>query len=214
MLRVMLVDLWRRSAWFYVALACLATLAPLRLALAIGAFDMSRQSNAVSVLMDAGGFGILHATLAAMGGLLLGAGVWQSDVSAGHVYALTLPTPRWHYALLRYASGVIVVSGFAMAFWIGCLVATSIVTLPLGVQAYPSALTVRFALTALCTFSLVFTISALTSRTAVVVLLIIAALAIIQIGQVAAGTDWTLLDLFGNDSDWLLAHGRWALFDV
>lgn len=214
MLRVMLMDLWRRNAWMYVVLASLATIAPLRLAMAVGAIDGNQPVGALELLRESGTYGPIHAVVAVLSGLLLGAGVWLSDQTAGHVYALTLPTPRWHYALLRFASGATVVAGITAAFWFGALIAASLVTLPVGVFAYPTALTVRFALTALVAFSLFFALSALTKRTAGAILGLLAALFIVEFVLSASGSDRSLIDMTFRDNDWLIPAGRWMLFDV
>ena len=215
MLRVMLLDLWRRNAWLYVVLAALATIAPLRLAMAVGMIDGDLAQGGLVLLQTSSEYGRVHAAVAVLAGLLMGSGVWQSDITAGHVYALTLPTPRWHYALLRFATGVLILCAVVAAFWIGSLVAATLVSLPSGLQAYPTALSVRFALTALLSFSLFYALSSLTTRTAAVVLLAIAGVIILEIALRSADASWSVFDMVKRDEDdWLLASGRWMLFDV
>lgn len=215
MLRVMMVDLWRRTALLQVALASLATLAPLRLAMAVGGIDGAQSGGARALLTTTNSYAPLMTGLACLIGLLLGTGVWQADHSSGHVYALTLPLPRWHYALLRYSGGLLVLVALVFAFWIGTLAAASLVTLPYGLHAYPTALAVRFALTALLAFSVFFSLSALTTRTAAIILLSIVAIVIFEIALNSMGAGWSLFEVLVLErGDWLLTPGRWMLFDV
>lgn len=213
---MMLVDLWRRYAWLLVALAAAATLAPVRVAMSVAAVDPTRTPGAMAILETSALAGPLLAIIASVSGLLLGAGVWYADQTAGHVYSLTLPIPRWHYALLRYASGAILLSVIIIAFWIGALAASSLVLLPVGILAYPTALSVRFALTAFLMFSLFYALSSLTKRSAAVVLGLLALFVIVEIALDAAGADRSLVEwlFLEREADWLLPAGRWMLFDV
>lgn len=121
----------------------------------------------------------------------LGAGVamalliWAPDHRGGHVYALSLPVPRWHYTLLRLAAGAVLLAPAVVALWAGALIATGVSTIPVGLAAYPGAITIRFALALLLGYSLFFALASGTMRTTAI-LLGIAPVAFIALSQLIA----------------------------
>jgi hypothetical protein len=71
-------------------------------------------------------------------GLLLGTTAWSRDHRNQHVYALSLPLPRWHYVLLRYGAGLVLLGVPAVTLWLGSVLSASMASVPPGLQAYPS----------------------------------------------------------------------------
>jgi hypothetical protein len=135
------------------------------------------------------------------------------------VYALSLPLPRWHYALLRFTAGAVLMAAPIVALWIGALLATATAQIPPGLQAYPNALALRFALAALTAYAVFFAISSGTTRTAGYVLSIIAALFVAQLLLGAAGLSENIIHvLFDRVITWPgpleIFTGRWMLIDV
>jgi hypothetical protein len=164
-------------------------------------------------------WGTLYPVLAAALGLLVAIVTWAPDHRGRHVHALSLPVPRWRFVLLRFGGGAVLLAAPVVAVLIGALLAIASATLPSGLQGYPSALAVRFALAVLVAYAVFFAISAGTARTAGIILGIIGAIALVQILAGVARVD---LDLVGKVQvavlNWpgplAIFTGRWMLIDV
>jgi ABC-type transport system involved in multi-copper enzyme maturation permease subunit len=159
-------------------------------------------------------------SLAAAGlGLLLAMTAWSSDHRGRHVYALSLPVPRWRYVTLRFAAGLTLLLVPVGATLVSALIVSASDVIPTGLHAYPLALTVRFALAALVSYSLFFAIWSGTSRTAGLVLGALAAVWAVQVLVWVAGAKvdvvGRLLDLVFISPGFLAVFGgRWMLIDV
>jgi hypothetical protein len=164
-------------------------------------------------------WGTLYPVLATALGLLVAIATWAPDHRGRHIHALTLPLPRWRYVLLRFASGLTVLAGPILAVSLGALLATATATLPPGLQGYPLALALRFALAVLVAYAVFFAVSAGTARTAGIILAVIGAAIVVQI---VAGVANIELDLLGKLQvvilNWpgplAVFTGRWMLVDV
>ncbi|NJD18883.1 MAG: hypothetical protein FIA95_06320 [Gemmatimonadetes bacterium] len=106
--------------------------------------------------------------LAGVTGITLALSSWNWDHQLHHVYALSLPIPRWRYAALKMGAGVTLAVLPALAFWAGAHAAATAVALPPGLHAYPNALAVRFLLSVLVSYAAMFALAAGTVRTTVV----------------------------------------------
>jgi len=164
-------------------------------------------------------WGTLYPLLAAALGLLVAIATWAPDHRVRHVHALTLPLPRWRYVLLRFAAGMTLLAVPIAAVSVGALLAALTATIPSGLQVYPLALSLRFALAVLVAYAVFFAISAGTARTAGIILGVIAALVVVQVVASIANLQ---LDLVGTSQVVLLQGlgplavftGRWMLVDV
>ncbi len=156
----------------------------------------------------------------AMGvGLLVGTTAWSRDHRGGHVYALSLPLSRWHYVLLRYGAGLVLLAVPMFTLWIGASVASAVTTVPLGLHAYPHALGLRFAIATVVAFSLFFTISAGTTKTAGIVLGLVGTLVVAAIMLQMTGSQVDVVTpVFDRLITWPgpfeIFVGRWMLIDV
>src|SRR5256885_11060199 len=139
-------------------------------------------------------WGVLYPVLAATLGLLVALTTWTPDHRGRHVHALILPVPRWRYVLLRFGAGMVLLAAPIVAVMAGALLATRTATIPAGLQGYPGALAVRFALAVLVAFAGFFAVSAGTARAAGIVLMLIGGGIFVQIIAGGANID---LDLFG-----------------
>lgn len=162
---------------------------------------------------------VWYAVLAAGLGLLMATTAWAQDHRGRHVYALSLPIPRWQYSMLRFAAGSLLLAAPVVALWIGALLATAMAQIPPGLNAYPNALALRFALAAFLAYSIFFAISAGTTRTAAYVLAVIGALVVTQVMLEASGMSGDLVEvLFDRVITWPgpleIFTGRWMLIDV
>lgn len=104
-------------------------------------------------------------TLAAAIGLTLALSSWNWDHQLKHVYALSLPLPRWKYAMLKMGAGAVLAALPAGALWVGAQIAAHSVTLPVGLNAYPSQLALRFFAATLVSYAALFAMAAGTVRT-------------------------------------------------
>jgi hypothetical protein len=107
--------------------------------------------------------------LAGLTGMTLALSSWNWDHQHNHVYALSLPLPRWRYATLKMGAGVVLALLPGLGFWLGASLAAASVTLPAGLHAYPNALALRFFLSILVSYAVLFAMAAGTVRTTAVV---------------------------------------------
>jgi len=101
-------------------------------------------------------------------GITLALSSWNWDHQLHHVYALSLPIPRWRYATLKMGAGLVLALLPAAGFWAGAHLAAASVTLPVGLNAYPDALALRFTLAVLVSYAAFFALAAGTVRTTMI----------------------------------------------
>lgn len=164
-------------------------------------------------------WGSLYPLLAATLGLLVAIATWAADHRGRHIHALTLPLPRWRFVLLRFAAGMTLLAAPIAAVLLGASLAVATATLPPGLQAYPLALALRFALAVLVAYAVFFAISAGTVRTAGIILGVIASLIVVQIVASIANLDLDLLGMIQTavlygPGPLAVFTGRWMLVDV
>ena len=172
-----------------------------------------------SYLVDLQTVGVAYPVLAGVLGLILAVTAWGPDHQGRHVYALTRPLPRWQYALLRFAAGLVLLALPVFALWIGALIASATVRLPVGLTTYPTALTVRFALAAVVAYSAFSAVAAGTSRAAAFMLSGLAVLIIAQVALSLASADLDIVSpvlaaVFVWPGPLAVFSGRWMLIDV
>jgi hypothetical protein len=124
---------------------------------------------AYEFLVGAQAWVVVFPLLAAAIGVTLALSAWNWDHQLHHVYALSLPVPRWQYATLKMGAGTLLALLPAAAFWAGAHVAAASLTLPEGLHAYPNALALRFLLAELVAYAVLFAMAAGTIRTTLVV---------------------------------------------
>lgn len=218
MFRALLYTQWKWSRMIVV----LGTVAGFTLPILSlqGAARSDRNPLGAGELLDAvQKWGVLYPVLATAVGLLVALATWAPDHRGRHVHALSLPLPRWRYVLLRFLGGATLLAPTMLAVLAGALLATRTATIPAGLQAYPFALSIRFALAVVVGYAVFFAVAAGTARTAGIVLGVIGAVILIQVLASAAHVD---LDLLGRLQiavlDWpgplAIFTGRWMLIDV
>ncbi|MGD2136224.1 MAG: hypothetical protein PVF27_08690 [Gemmatimonadales bacterium] len=218
MFKMILYTQWKWSRLLVVTTVVIAFALPLLSVRAAGTNDATSW-EALEALRSAEAWGGWFALLAVAAGLLMGTYAWLRDHRNQHVYALTLPVPRWYYALLRYGAGAVLLLAPIAALWISALVATAVAAVPPELNAYPNALALRFAFATLIAYSVFFAISAGTPRMAGTVLAAIAGLFFVDFALALADVDVTLLGfLFDRVVIWPgpfeVFTGRWVLIDV
>jgi len=218
MFRVMLYSQWKWSR-LIVALGSIAAFALPIVSVQGAARADSNPLRAGELLQAVQAWGTLYPVLAAALALLVAIATWAPDHRGRHVHALSLPLPRWRYVLLRFGAGGTLLAAPAIAVAAGALLATWSATIPAGLQGYPVALAIRFALAVLVAYGLFFAVSAGTARTAGIILALIGTVILVQIIAGVANID---LDLFGKLQiavlNWpgplAIFTGRWMLIDV
>lgn len=218
MFRQILAVQWRWSRLVIVFLGLAGFAIPMLLVRGLGDPTAGRW-QVLAILANIQGWGQLFPLLAGGSGLALALTAWGPDHAGRHVYALSLPLPRWHFALLRYGAGAVLLLAVVFGVLLGCLIAVASATLPAGLQAYPFAVTLRFALAAFVAYSAFFAVSAGTSRTAGYVLGVLGGLILLQVILSAVGLDIdilgaTLWRLFIWPGPLEVFTGRWMLIDV
>jgi hypothetical protein len=218
MFRAILFSQWKWSR-LIVALGTVAGFALPIISLQ-GAASAGRNAlEAEELLRAVRSWGTLYPVLAAALGVLVAMATWAPDHRGRHVLALSLPLPRWRYVLLRFASGITVLAAPIVAVLVGALLATWTATLPSGLQGYPVALGLRFALAVLLAYAVFFAVSAGTARTAGIILAVIGALMVVQIVASVANVDLNLLGtmqlaVLNWPGPLAVFTGRWMLVDV
>ncbi len=218
MFRVILYSQWKWSRLIVVAGTIAGFALPIMSMQGAAGADRS-PLQAQELLRAAQSWGTLYPVLAAALGLLVAIATWAADHRGHHIHALTLPVPRWQYVLLRFGAGVVLLAGPVLAVQLGAVLATLTATIPPGLQAYPVALALRFAIAVLVAYAVFFAISAGTARTAGIILGVIGALILIQVLASLANVE---LDLAGTlqlvilnwPGPFAVFTGRWMLVDV
>lgn len=207
---------WTRLPLLVLVLAAFA----LPLLSARGANAASRDNWLIEEMLSSlQSWGLIYPLLAGAVGLILARTTWAADHQGKHIYALSLPVPRWDYVLMRFGAGVILLAAPVLALWAGALVATVATTLPPSLQAYPTILALRFGLAALVAYGVIFAISAGTNKTAGYILAGLAGLVLVQLFLDAVGVETQflqslLMKLVLWPGPFEIFTGRWMLFDV
>ncbi|PYP16031.1 MAG: hypothetical protein DMD52_08580 [Gemmatimonadetes bacterium] len=218
MFHVVLYSQWKWSR-LIIALGSVAAFALPLVSVQGAARPDTSPLQAAELLQSVQSWGTLYPVLAAALGLLVAIATWAPDHRGRHVHALSLPLPRWRYVLLRFGGGATLLAAPVIAVAASALLATWSATIPAGLQGYPVALAIRFALAVLVAYAVFFAVSAGTARTAGIILGLIGGVILVQIVAGVANID---LDLFGKVQvavlNWpgplAIFTGRWMLIDV
>jgi hypothetical protein len=211
---------WKASALGVVLLAALAFIVPLLTVQRAGFSAGDRRGwDLIVMLSTVEAAGTLFPILAVILGLTLAVGAWSADHQAEHVYALTLPVPRWHYVLLRFGAGALLILPVVAAVGLGCAVALGSFDLPAGLRSYGGAITLRFALAAAVSYAATFALAAGTKRTVAGVSLallavIVVALVLESFGVSPAAAEHLLNAIFTRPGPFEVLVGPWALIGV
>lgn len=218
MFRMILYTQWKWSR-FVVALGAVAAFALPVLSVEQFGGDPVSRFDVREMLGSIQAWGVLYPVLAAVLALLVAALAWSPDHRGRHVYALSLPIPRWHYVLLRFGAGVVLLAGPVVALWAGALVASASAVIPPGLHAYPTMLALRFALAVLVAYGVIFAVSSGTARTAGYVLGGLGVLIALEVLAAVAEVDVRILEpvllrIVVWPGPLEVFTGRWMLIDV
>lgn len=162
---------------------------------------------------------VAYSALAGLVGLFFALAAWSSDHRLRHVYALSLPLPRWRFVLNRYAAGAIFIVLPTVALLVSAFLATRGDVVPTGLHTYIGSLGLRFLLASLVAFSVFFLVASSSMRAAAYVLSALVAIVVADVLLNSAGMDFSLtghlMDLVFSKPGLLAAFsGRWMLLDV
>jgi len=177
MFREVLRTQWKWSAWAVVLTSVVGFALPV-LTVQDAGFIAPNVASVAEMMARVEIVGTFFPILAYSAGIAMALLIWAPDHRGNHVYALTLPIPRWRYTLLRLTAGAVLLMPAVVALWVGALVATAASTVPTGLHAYPTAIAVRFALAVLLGYAFFFALASGTMRTTVILLGIIPSAAI------------------------------------
>jgi hypothetical protein len=208
---------WRESRLAMVVLAGIAVAVPL-LSLR-GAGAVTDPWSSWDLLRATAQWGAAYPILALTAALALAVGAWWPDHRTKHVYALTLPVSRVRYLLLRYAAGLTLLLAIAGVLAVSTFVAAIRVPLPTLLHAYPGGITVRFFLSGLSAYTILFALSGLTPRMARLVAAAFLLLVLASIVADLASLGWNPLAgvvdaLLSPYSPLAIFRARWMLIDV
>ena len=217
MFRAILRLQWRESRLALLVLAAVGASLPLA---SLRGVESQGDAWRAFRILDASAVWAPSYPLLALGlALVLAAGAWIADHRSRHVYALTLPIARWRYLLFRYAAGGILLLAIGAVLYAAGLLATSRISLPPMLHAYPAGLTVRFCLAGLSAYTVLFALNGITPRTAR--LLVAGILLLITVAALAdlLSLDWHPLVALGDAvlgpySPLAIFRARWMLIDV
>jgi len=220
MFRAILFTQWKLSRWYLGPMALAAFTLPVvsvqQAGIGFGVFTDRFATSAVLSTIEF--YSVGYPVLAALVAVIMAATAWAADEKGRHVYALSLPVPRWHYVLLRFGAGAFLLLAPVLGLAAGAILASAAATIPPGMESHPVALTVRFALALGLAYALIFALTAAGEQVgrylaAVVGLLVILhiVLAMFQVGDLIVWVGEALLRWPGPLE---IFTGRWMLIDV
>lgn len=218
MFRAMLMTQWKWSRAFLLPLVIALFAVPVYSVRQFSDLSVSRwQVGSMLSTMQGWGFAYMFGSIFV--GMIIASASWSVDIRGRHVYALSLPVPRWHYLLLRYGAGAMLLLVPAAFLWLGGLVATSSSAIPVGLHAYPTALALRFLLATFIAYSLIFAASSVPKKIAIGIAVAIGLLILVDAGiDYISGNSRLISGLFEWAVRWPgffeVFAGRWMLIDV
>ena len=218
MFRAMLFTQWKWTRAVLLPLVIATFAVPVYSVNQFSDVSISRwQVSSMLASMQAWGLGYMFASVFI--GLFVASAAWTFDVRLKHVYALSLPIPRWHYLLLRYAAGSLILLVPAFFLWMGGLVATASSAIPVGLHAYPTALAIRFLLATFISYSIIFSASTVPKKIGIGIAIAFGVLILFDATiDYATGNSRLISGLFEWAVRWPgfmeVYAGRWMLIDV
>lgn len=218
MFRAMLFTQWKWSRGVLLPLVIATFAVPVYSVHQFSDASLSRwQVSSMLASMQAWGLGYMFASVFI--GLIIASASWSFDIKLKHVYALSLPIPRWHYLLLRYAAGAVILLIPAFFLWMGGLVAIASSSIPIGLHAYPTALAIRFLLAAFISYSFIFAASTVPKKIGIGIGIAFGVLILFDAAiDYATGSSTMITGLFEWAVRWPgfmeVFAGRWMLIDV
>ena len=167
------------------------------------------------------GASTLYQVLALALAVVVAISAWHADAQRQHVYALSLPVPRWRFVLLRFGAGAVLLGAVAFAVGLFGGIAAALAPLPPMLHAYPAGLALRFWLGTMVPFAIIFALLASNPRhvrwlvTAVVtVVLVDLLLASFGVTDRELIINWVPEGLYSGRGPLAAFLSKWMLVDV
>ncbi len=218
MFKQMLYTQWKWTGWLIAVSVVAAFAAPVITVRRAGLVNPT-MGDVVTMLDFQRNASPAYPILAIGIGAFLAVLAWTWDQRGKHVYALSLPIPRWYYTLLRFGAGAVLLVPVILALWIGALVATAASTIPDGLHAYPTVIGLRFALAIALGYAFVFAVAGASEKTLRVGAGIFAALVVLSIVTTLLGFEIDILErvlvpLARWPGPFDILFGDWMLINV
>jgi hypothetical protein len=214
MFKRMLLVQWKWSRWS-VLLLSLAAIAVTMWSVSAAGNRTAGSTSPLASRLDMANF--WYHFLVWVAGFLLAMHAWRTDHAGKHVYALTLPIPRWRFGLYRYAAGLIFAAVIVLALWVGALVAASGAEVPPGLRTYPTGLAFRIGVALFAIYAVFFVLWSATPKVgyyAAAVLVLFFLLSAFQANDVARMVQTVLMAGWKGVGFSEIMAGRWFLIDV
>lgn len=164
---------------------------------------------------------VYYQLLALVVAVVVAISAWQADGQRQHVYAMSLPVPRWHFVLLRFGAGAALIGIVAVAVTLFGGVAAAVAPLPPMLHAYPVGLGLRFWLGALVPFSAIFALLASSPKRVRTIVVAFVVIVIVDMMLASVGVTQrpvilsSILDAVYSGRGPLAAFlSKWMLIDV
>lgn len=199
------------------------------LALAVAAFALpivsvhlswhSAQQSLPFFLEELQLWGYLYPMLALAAAIVLALSIWTADHRGHHVYATLLPLPRWRYVLLRYVAGLVLMLPVVVCLWIGALIAAHGMPDAPGLRTFSGMIALKFALSVLVLFGIVFALASASARTLGIALRVVGLFLVVHVAVLllVPGTNllWDVVSALASAPGPLAPlAGRWMLIDA
>jgi len=165
MFRTLLFLQWKNARWAVLVLAPLCLGTPIMVMRFAAALESPFGPDALGTLRMVQVWAPFFPLLAAVTGAAFALCAWAWDHSSNHVYALSLPLPRWEYVLLKMAGGALLLAIPVLATLLGAVIGTRAYPVPDGIESYPVAFAGRFLMGTLLVYAITFALAAGTVKT-------------------------------------------------
>lgn len=216
MFRAILMTQWKWGRQGLVLISVAALVLPLFAVSLVGA-PAGNEFDVRLFLLRVQLAGLCYAILAFAAGAWLAGTAWNTDSTNQYVYVMSLPVPRWHFVMLRFGAGALLLLAPALAVLIGGVVVTQLASVPSTLNTYALALTARFILASVLSYALWFGFLVRKGAGLYIVgafiVFMVAAITYATLSPTAAIN--TVLETWFNAGGMFSVYsGRWMLIDV
>ncbi len=220
MFRAILYTQWKWTRPVIVLAALVAGYIPVT-ALRVSPYKDASTYHIPSLYNSIAGASAGYQLLALGLAVIVAISTWQADISRQHVYALSLPLPRWKFVLLRFGAGASLLGIVAVCVSLFGGIAAALAPLPPMLHAYPIGLGVRFWLGALIPFSLIFALLSSTPKRVRVIVVAFVTLVVVdwllsafKLTDDPVITKWLIDALYSSHGPLTAFLSKWMLVDV
>src|SRR6187549_2902040 len=128
MLREMINLHWKAGRWAVLLLVPVCFGLPLLVSrfAAESADSLESSFRAASMINGSQVWAPMFPLIAALSGIAIALTAWTWDHRGNHIYSLSLPLPRWEYAVLKFIAGVVMLALPIVGLFAGALIGTAL----------------------------------------------------------------------------------------